>query len=131
MLAHQTQHPRHPQIPTRAVDPHTPDTPYTPGRVLCTVLVTIPQAGPPSLIKLHSIDNEIFLGSNKETIQQFYSDIYSLVLCTEIYLEKKTIYLSIYTEIWDCCITFIMIANITVHIITTRFELGCKNISDI
>ena len=40
--------------------PH-PFDPYTltpPGRVLCTVLVTIPWAEPPSLVEFHSIDKK-------------------------------------------------------------------------
>ena len=32
--------------------------PPPPGRILCTVLITMPSVGPPSLIELHSIDKE-------------------------------------------------------------------------
>ena len=51
---------------TTPLTPSPPDPPpptptllirATHGRVLCTVLVTIPWAGPPSLIEFHSIDN--------------------------------------------------------------------------
>ena len=50
-----------PPEPPPALHPPThppPGPPLPPGRVLCTVLITIPGAGPPSLIKFHSIDNE-------------------------------------------------------------------------
>ena len=45
--------PHHPYTPTHP----PPGPPPPPGRVLCTVLITIPWAGPPSLIEFHSIDN--------------------------------------------------------------------------
>ena len=66
-----TPHPLTPTIPypltpTPIPDPHYPLTPPPlppwppppPGRVLCTVLVTIPWAGPLSLIEFHSIDKK-------------------------------------------------------------------------
>ena len=46
-----------PQTPSPP-DPHHPLSQPPPGRVLCTVLVTIPWAGPLSLIEFHSIDNK-------------------------------------------------------------------------
>ena len=61
-ISYQTEPPT-PPIPR--LEPHHPLQPYThpdSGRVLCTVLVTIPWAGPPSLIEFHSRDNkEIYI----------------------------------------------------------------------
>ena len=44
---------------------HLDHIPVSPNRVLCTVLVTIPWAGPPSVIEFHSMDNKICVNRDK------------------------------------------------------------------
>ena len=54
--------------PHQPLYPHThppPGSPPPPGRILCTVLVTIPWAGPHSLIEFNSIDNKTRIAHEK------------------------------------------------------------------
>ena len=55
-----------------------------PGRVVCTVLVTIPWAGPSSVIGLHSIDNQRTGSKNYEFLLRFLPQYYIQATITRV-----------------------------------------------